>query len=122
MTAAEFKAWFPGGQFSVVDDSVVTTFLTRATPWFNVARWGNWYPEGLANFVAHSIVVDRAEASQSIDEIDSDDSTSERFAGISTARHADIVMASAKEPLMRTTYGRRYAALRRLVGLGGAVV
>jgi hypothetical protein len=122
VTASEFKAWFPGGQFALLDDPTVETFLTRATPHFNVTRWGAWYNEGLANWVAHSIIVDRAEASLSIDDIDSDDATSERFAGISTSRHADIVLASAKDPYLRTTYGRRYAYLRKLAGLGGAVV
>jgi hypothetical protein len=122
VTAAEFQAWFIGGQFSTLNDSVIEGYLARATPYFAVTRWGAWLPEGIANWVAHSIIVDRAEAAGSIDEIDSDDATSERFAGISTSRHADIVMASVKDPFLRTTYGRRYAYLRRMVGLGGAVV
>ena len=122
MTPAEFKAWFPAGQFVVLDDSEIQPYLTRATPYFAVSRWGNWLDEGIANWVAHSIIVDRSEAARGIDEIDSDDATAERFAGISTARHADIVMASVKDPFLRTTYGRRYVYLRRLVGMGGAVV
>jgi len=122
VTAAEFKAWFVGGQFNVVDNSVIETYLTRATPYFAVTRWGNWYTEGLANFVAHYIVIDRAEASQSIDEIDTDDSTLDSIGPIESRRDEKNVEMMAKDPIMRTEYGRRYAYLRRLVGAGGAVV
>lgn len=122
MTATEFKAWFSGGQFNTVANSTVTAYLTRATPYFNVTRWGRWYSEGVANWVAHSLIVDAAEATESITEIDSDDSVADSIGPISSNRSAANVELMAKDPFMRTNYGRRYCHLRRLVGMGGAVV
>lgn len=122
MTATEFKAWFVGGQFNSVSDVTVALYLTRAEPWFNVTRWGNWYNEGIANWVAHSIVIDRAEATQSIDEVDADDAVSDTFGPISTTRNPGDASAKMRDPYLRTSYGQRYAYLRSLVGMGGAVV
>lgn len=122
MTTAEFLAWFPDGRFDEVDEDVISAFLTRATPYFNVTRWGTWYNEGVANWVAHSIIVDRAESAESIDEIDSDDSVADSIGPISSSRHPANVAAMARDPFMRTNYGRRYCYLKRLVGMGGAVV
>ena len=119
MTLAEFKAWFPGGQFAAVTE--ISGYLTRATPHFNVDRWGGWYAEGLANWVAHSIVVDRAEATQSIDEVDADDGIVDSIGPITSRRSSENVELMAKNPYMRTTYGRRYRYLARMVGMGGAV-
>lgn len=119
MTLAEFKAWFPGGQFAVVTD--ISTYLTRATPHFNVDRWGDWHNEGLANWIAHSIVVDRAEATQPIDEIDADDGILDSIGPITSRRSGKNVEDMARNPYLRTTYGRRYRYLARMVGMGGAV-
>ncbi len=119
MNAAEFKAWFPGGQFDGVDDGVVNTYLTRATPWFNADAWGDFYDEGLANWLAHSIIVGNAETAQAIDEVDADDAIEDRIGPIMSRRSEKNIELAAKDPFMRTSYGRRYRQLARWVGLGG---
>lgn len=119
MTAAEFKALFP--QFTSETDARVLVFIGLAAPYFDVSRWGDFYTDGLANWVAHSIVVANAEALQATDEVDADDATTETFGPISTTRSSEAAMASAKDPYLRTSYGRRYAYLRRLVGMGGVI-
>ena len=120
MTASEFKALFP--QFTSESDARVLIFMGLAAPHFDVTRWGDFYSEGLANWVAHSIVVANAEATASTSVIDADDATTETFSRISTTRSPELAKMSATDPFMRTTYGRRYAYLRRMVGLGGVVV
>ncbi len=120
MTAAEFKARFP--QFTSETDARVLAVIALAAPYFDVTRWGAFYTDGLANWVAHTIVVDNSEATQSTSVVDADDATTETFGPITTARHTELVMAAAKDPYLRTTYGRRYAQLRRLAGMGGVMV
>lgn len=120
MTPSEFKALFP--QFTSETDARVQIFIDLAAPYFDVTRWGDFYSEGIANWVAHSIVVANAEATASTSVIDADDATTETFGRISTQRSPDLAKMAAKDPFLRTTYGKRYAYLRRMVGMGGAVV
>lgn len=120
MTPSEFKALFP--QFTAETDARVQIFIDLAEPYFAVTRWGDFYSEGIANWVAHSIVVANAEATASTSVIDADDATSETFGRISTTRSPELAKMTAENPYLRTTYGKRYAYLRKLVGMGGAVV
>ncbi len=120
MTAAEFKVLFPG--FALETDARVTAVIALAAPYFDVTRWGTFYSDGLGNWVAHRIVVDNAEAAQSTSLVDAGDATAETFGRISTTRSPELAKMEAVDPYMRTTYGRRYRHLCRLVGLGGVVV
>lgn len=121
MTAAEFKAWFPSGQFDDIADSAVEVFLARATPYFAVDRWGGYYTEGLANLTAHFLVEDGATAKKSITTVDANDVADKRIGPISISRDRELLKQQAVDPFMRTTYGQRYRYLSRRVGMGGMV-
>ena len=97
MTPSEFKSSFPDGEFNALDGAYVQRFLDKAVSMFNVSLWGDLYSEGLACFVAHSIVLSKDRAS----------------------RELQVLMA--KDTYMRTDYGQRYCELRDMVGLGGTV-
>ena len=120
MTPSAFRLRFPA--FAALSDSTIQNVLNRAIPFFDVGRWGAFYAEGLANWVAHNLIVDAFEGGQPIDQVDGNDATAEHFASISTVRHPEILLLSVNDPMYRTTYGQRYVYLRKRVGLGGAVV
>lgn len=121
MTAAEFKAWFIGGQFDDVEDTTVEAWIARATPYFNVTRWGGYYTEGLANWVAHNLVESTATARKSIQQTDANDTIHKQIGPISIGKDSGLLNAQAKDPFMRTTYGQRYRYLAGRVGMGGMV-
>lgn len=120
MDASEFKALFT--QFASETDERVESFIDLAAPYFDVSRWGDFYSEGIANWVAHSIVVSNAEAAASTSVVDADDFISDSAGGASTTRSGQMIADEARDPFLRTSYGRRYCYLRRLVGMGGVVV
>jgi hypothetical protein len=120
VTPSEFKAIFP--QFTAETTERVQAFLDLAVPYFNVERWGDFYSEGLANFVAHSIVVGNYEAAQSTSIANANDVSSKTVGALSVSRDGTLLNWQAKDPFMRTTYGQRYAYLRRKIGLGGFAV
>ena len=120
MTAAEFKALFP--QFTSETDDRVNTVIGLASPFFDVDRWGAFYPEGIANWVAHRIVVDNAEQAAPTDMVDPMDNVTESIGRSTSGRNPQTVSDEAYDPMLRTTYGRRYAYLRGLVGMGGLAV
>jgi hypothetical protein len=120
VTPSEFKIRFP--QFTSETDERVQLFITDAAPFFDVSRWGDFYAEGIANFVAHNLVVANSEEDAPTDEVDGGVATTETFGRISTTRSSTSADAVAKDPVLSTRYGRRYAYLRRLVGMGGIMV
>ena len=126
MTPTEFQAWFPSGEFASLDDDYVQVFITRAAPAFNVIRWGAWYSEGLANYVAHSIVADKARAAAagaSALEPESSGLVSSKGKGpVKVAYDSEFLRLLARDSFMATPYGRRYCELRRFAGLGGMVM
>lgn len=120
MTPSEFKAFFP--QFTLETTERVQSFLDLAVPYFNVPRWGDFYSEGLANFVAHSIVIANFEATQSTSQTNANDVTEKHVGPVGMSRDSALLNLQAKVPFMRTTYGQRYMYLRRKIGLGGFAV
>lgn len=125
MTPAEFQAWFPSGEFAPLTDDYVQGFITRAAPAFNVTRWGAWYSEGLAHYVAHSIVVDKARAANGVvDEATADlngNVQSKAKGPVKVSYDPELLRLAAKDSLRLTPYGRRYCELRSLASLGGIV-
>lgn len=120
MTVADFRAWFPGGQFSALTDAYVNAFITRASVYVDDANaWGARYAEALFNCAAHMIVVDKTEAGLPIDQIDADDGVMDSIGPIRTQKSEKVVEMMAEDQFKRTTYGRRYVAIRDLIGLGG---
>ena len=120
MTPTAFQQWFIGGQFSALTSGYVQTFLTRAAVYVDdPLTWGARYDEALANCAAHMIVIDKAETGQAIDQVDADDGVVDSIGPISSRRSEKVVEMMAKDQFLRTPYGRRYADIRDLVGLGG---
>jgi hypothetical protein len=122
MTPSEFRAWFPSpSAFASMTDEAITPFIARTVPYFNVARWGDFYSEGVANLTAHFIVMANAQAAAGITVPVASDLVSKSVGGVSGTRHAELVAEAAHDTFMRTSYGQEYCRLRDLVGLGGAV-
>lgn len=124
MTPAEFQDWFPRGEFISLAPDFVQKFIDRAAPAFNVARWGAWYAEGFASYVAHQIVCDAARGAKSIDDPIGDlgaNIISKSKGPVSVSYDPALLRMSATDSLMLTPYGRRYRELAKLVGLGGFV-
>lgn len=119
MTSREFGEWFRGGQFDQLSDDEIAVYLTRAAVYVD-SSWGKHEAEGIANCAAHMIIVDQAEGSQPIDQIDADDAIEDRIGPISSRRSEKLVEMMATDTWRRTAPGRRYAEIRDLIGLGGS--
>jgi hypothetical protein len=118
MTPAEFKANFPA--FAAETDAFIQVNIDAAVPFFDIARWGGFYTEGLLNFVAHRIVTMKADAA-SIGvggSAGGGDWTSKTLGSFSITKNAQIASMFVDDPWTRTQYGQRYAWLRRMVGIG----
>ena len=123
MTPAEFKVLFP--QFVAEDEDRIQVFLDLAVPYFNEDRWGAFYTEGLANLVAHSIVTANAEQAAfaaAPNQLQAGDVSSKSVGSVSVGRDGTLLNKQAADPFLRTTYGQRYAYLRRKAGMGGIAV
>jgi Protein of unknown function (DUF4054) len=118
VTLSEFKAQFPDGEFDALDGNYVQKFLDLAVPMFNVVRWGDLYSEGIANFVAHSIVMSKARAARGL-QVDAGDVTEQHVGPVGESFNGELQVLFAKDTYMRTDYGQRYCELRDMVGLGG---
>ena len=120
MTPSEFQAQFPDGEFDALEDSYIQKFLDLAAPMFNADRWGDLYPEGVANFVAHSIVLSKARAARGL-VVDEGDVTEKHVGPVGESFNAELQVLMAQDTYMLTDYGKRYCELREMVGLGGTV-
>ena len=120
MTPADFVAAFPAFR----DEQVPTIqrHLNASAPFFDVARWGAFYDEGLGCWIAHRLTVENAHGESKNETAIKGDVTTEEAGGISTTRSSELLTMATKNPYLRTTYGQRYHYLARQVGLGGAVV
>ena len=86
---------------------------------FDVARWGSFYSEGLANYVAHAIVMSKARAARGL--VVDGGAVSEQHVGpVGESFNGQLQVLMAEDTYMRSDYGHRYCELRYLVGLGGA--
>ena len=119
MTPSEFKARFPFGEFNAVSGDIIQTLLDQAAPMFNVVRWGDFYSEGLANYVAHAIVVGQARATRGIGQPSAGTMTSKNVGPVGASYDAQLLNKQADDTFMASDYGQRYCELRNLVGMGG---
>lgn len=92
MTSAQLKALVPA--LSTVDDTIIDAQIALADPHFDVERWGDFYAEGLACWVAHNLTIGSVGDATKLKQIPSN-------------------------PYMRTTFGQRYQYLVDQVGMGG---
>lgn len=114
MTAAEFKAIFPA--FVSTNDDTVSAAIALAAPWFNVDRWGGFYSEGLANWVAHNLTVNAPGYAAA--NAGAGDATDKQVGSVRISRGETLLKAQMGDPFMRTAYGQRYRYLAGLVGIG----
>lgn len=121
MTPSEFKTLFP--EFAAETDERVQLFIDRAAPHFDVARWGDLYPDGVAYFVANELAMANAQTAQggSVQAMTNDILT-KKVGDVQVTRDSGLLNKQADNPLYRTVYGQRYLYLRRQVGIGALSV
>jgi hypothetical protein len=112
VTPAQLKAVLPALR-SVSNDDIQAK-ITLADPHFDVECWGDFYLEGLANWVANELCLDEVGLSP-----DDGLEVSKSVGDTSFSLHSELVLAQAKDRAMRTRYGQRYRQLADLVGMGG---
>lgn len=120
MTAEEFAVMFPN--FSEEEFPQITAGIAAAIPRFDVERWGGDYARGLACYVAHHIIMNRAFADTRSDNALRSDVTMSSANGITTARDGALLAMQMKDPMLRTIYGQEYRYLARRAGRGLLVV
>ncbi len=122
MTPTELKAWFPLlSALQAMTAEQIQPYLTRCTPYFDVARWGDFYSEGVANLAVHFITMDNTTATAGIAAVVDGAYVSKTVGPVSASKSGEIVGEQVHDPFLRTYYGQEYCRLRDLVGLGGAV-
>jgi len=115
MTPAGFIAILP--EFRDVAETEIQRVLDLSVPHFNVARWDNLYDEGVANWVAHELVTAPPPGTAPI--ADPAGITVEMVGTVRVERATAVAEKETEDPILSSRYGRKYARLRRLVGLGG---
>jgi Protein of unknown function (DUF4054) len=119
VTPSDFQSAFPDGEFNALVPTYIQKFLDAAAPMFDVAAWGNLYSEGLAMYVADRIVQSKARAARGIAQINGGATTEKHVGPVGASFDSEILNRQAVDTVMVTDYGRRYAELRDMVGLGG---
>jgi hypothetical protein len=114
VTASQLKSILP--PLCAFADADVAAKVFLADPHFDVARWGDLYAEGLANWCCHWLLLDGLPAS-----MDDGAEVSEDVGDTSFSLHSQLVLEQAHDQMMRTRYGQRYRQLADQVGMGGAV-
>ena len=119
MTPSDFQNVFPDGEFDTLDPAYIQKFLDKAAPMFDIAAWGNFYSEGLAMYVADRIVQSKARAARGITQINGGATTEKHVGPVGASFDSELLNRQASDTVTVTDYGRRYAELRDMVGLGG---
>lgn len=121
-TIADFHARFDAGEpaFVGLSDAVIAYWLADSANYLNAPRWDVWYSDGLLNLAAHEIVMQLWQASKGGGVAVAHEYESKSIGGISAARGQGLAREAA-DRFQRSTYGQRYAQLRRLVGAGALI-
>lgn len=115
-TPANIKTRYPA--LVGIPDGAIQLAINDAVPMFDEARWGGWFDQGFAAYVAHMVLADQnLNAGQSAQQV-----------GVLLSKKVGDVQVNYAQPsgitardafFAGTTYGQRYLQLRRLVGSGG---
>lgn len=117
-TAAEIKARYP--ELAGIADPTVNIAIADAVPWFNETRWGGFYAQGFAAFVAHMLTVDKRTAAGAQAQAGP---VQAKSVGDASVSYAAPQFTKATDAFYATTaYGQRYLQLRRLAGMGAVAV
>lgn len=117
MTPSEFKTAFP--EFVSESDATVQRQIDAAPPYFDVARWGALYSDGVGYFVAHRIAVSHLPATFGVG---SSSSTSDTVGRVKTDQATSFSGNTSRNPWLLTRYGKQYLDLRDEVGMGAVAV
>lgn len=117
-TAAEIKARYPA--LSTIADPVIEVAIADAVPWFDADRWGAFYAQGFAAFVAHMVVADQRAAAGNA--AGASGLMTSKKVGDVEVQYAAPAVSIADVAFASTSYGQRYLQLRRLIGIGGISV
>ncbi len=121
MTPAEFKLQFP--EFVAVADERVQLYITRSDPYFDVARWGDFYTEGVGYWVAHSLTLSASPTSTSGTGMGHQNTvTGKKVGEVQVNKSVTLVQVGMDNPYMRTGYGQEFLRLRKMVGIGALAV
>lgn len=120
MTPAEFKARFP--EFASETDQRVQLFIDDADPLFDQERWGDLYPAGVANLVAHELVMANQRVAQGSSASLNNDDLTTKVGDVQVAKDTMLLNKQADNPYLRTFYGQKYLSYRKIVGLGAVSV
>lgn len=121
MTPAEFKLQFP--ELSTEVDARIEFMIAKAEPYFDVARWEDFYNDGLAYFVAHRLVLAAAAVAAGAQAAATvSDHTSMSVGEVSIDKDGQAVRDQMADPFLRTTYGQEYRRLEKIVGAGGVAL
>ena len=124
MTPAQFKERHP--QFGCRMDEEIAQVIDLAAPFFDVDRWDDLLDEGMAAWVAHTLVcreLDKALLSAAVDSPDEVGATKRRAGDTEISTDGRVVVAQMQgSAFLRTNHGQYYLTLRRMVGLGAVAV
>lgn len=121
MTPSEFKTLFP--EFSAETDARVQLFIDRAAPHFDVERWGDLYPDGVAYFVGHELALANAQAAQGGSvQAQTNDTLTKKVGEVQITKDTGLLNKQADNPFFRTLYGQKYLYLRKQAGKGALSV
>lgn len=121
MTPSEFKTQFP--EFAAETDARVQLFIDLAAPYFDVDRWGDLYPYGVAYYVGHELALANAQAAQggSVQAM-TNDTLTKKVGDVQVTKDTGLLAKQADNPFYRTLYGQKYLYLRKQVGMGSLSV
>lgn len=121
MTPAEFKLRFP--EFTATADERVQLFIDRSDPFFDQARWGDFYTEGVGYWVAHGLTLSASATSTSGTGMGHQNAvTGKKVGEVQINKSVTLVQAGMDNPYMRTGYGQEFLLLRKMVGVGALAV
>ncbi len=101
MTVLEFRAFFPA--FENVGEALIQQQLTLSLNHLDSGRFGDFYAEATACWVAHHVIHRKTET-------------------IEIARDPISLGKQMSNPLLRTTYGQRFQYLSDICGVGAVAV
>jgi len=121
MVAGDIKLRFP--ELTAISDERILFFIGDALPFFDVERWGDFYPVGLASYVAHMLTVDQQnQVNPGSVFSGSSGGGTVKVGDVSITSDTSVAAKTIESSLYETRYGRDYLMLRRMVGAGGLAV
>jgi hypothetical protein len=115
---SDFRTAMPA--FAGVSDDDINRWLGRSTPYFDVGRWGSFLSDGLANWVAHQLLVENTAAALPNLPVVRSLAIGKKVGTESVAYSDKMIQEVAKNPYKATGPGCEYYRLAvTQVGRGG---